>query len=157
MSKNECPHLPKPLQLPITYHRVSDDAVAFAWGVDVRLGTPAQSFSLIPSLFDFTSVANSSDCGSPPDSFCAATLGGIYEESLSTTQLKTASTPWKNDWNGSIDFGDALQYALYNDVLTFGENDLAIPGFPFATDGHSQMGKTYFYIPGPIRLHTDAK
>ncbi|KAJ9615717.1 hypothetical protein H2200_001794 [Cladophialophora chaetospira] len=142
MPKNDCPHLPKPLQLPITYHQVSADAVA--WGVDIRLGSPVQRFSLFPSLHDFTFVANSLDCGSPdPSSLCLASVGGTYDKNLSLTGFETASTPWKNRWNGSIDFGDASQYALQNDVLAFGSDDKAITGYPFATDTATQIATAY--------------
>ncbi len=160
MTADACPHLPEPLQLPITYHQVATNATGLAWGVDIRLGSPAQSFSLPPSLWDFTFVANAVDC-IPPNAWCQFTLGGTYDTNLSTTGLKTVSTPWQNHWNGSIDFGDTLEYNLYNDVLTIGSNNLDVPGYPFATDapaqsGAASMGKSLFRTCSD-KSHTEPK
>ena len=144
MSTKDCPNLPEPLQLPITYHQVSADAVALAWGVKIGLGNPVQSFSLWPSLFfDFTFVANAQDCGPPPSAGCQGLVGGTYDKNLSTTEVTTIGTPWQNRWNGSLDWGDPATYILYNDVLTLGSNGMTVPGYPFATDDDSKWGKSH--------------
>jgi hypothetical protein len=137
MTTTTCPDLPGPLYLPITYNEVGIGSVAPAWGVRVEIGDPAQVFSLRPSMSDRTLVANFDDCDSSTDYACLALVGGIYDPSLSSTEV----TQTEATWNGTLRDVDPSDYILYNDVLRFGSNDTTVLGFPFATDGEDGWGE----------------
>jgi hypothetical protein len=139
MASPACKNSADPLFLPIGYNYVSSDGLtAPSWGIEVGLGlTPRQKFSLSPSFYDHSTVANVDHC-SADDYGCLASFGGIYNPELSTTELPAASI---SDWNGTIGTDDASDYYYYNDVLTVGGNEsAAVWGFPFTTDDGGDWG-----------------
>lgn len=137
MTSTICKNLAEPLFLPISYTSVSDGLAAPAWGVEIGIGRPVQIFSVAPSIWDYVYVGNLNDCVSTVDYECLAYLGGTYDPALSGTEVAATFS----NWNGTIEGDDPELYSFYNDVLTFGDNDTMVWGFPFTTNSDTGTGK----------------
>ncbi|KIW13513.1 hypothetical protein PV08_08701 [Exophiala spinifera] len=138
MASPPCQNDAEPLFLPITYNNLSTDGQgARAWGIALDVGTPNQTFSLYPSIWDTTVLANVRHCTSKDDLICLAANGGLYDPKLSLT----SANPEFSTWNGTVSGTDSSIFTFYNDVIDIPQfNDTRIWGYPFVTDDASLWG-----------------
>lgn len=122
-----CKNSADPLLLPWANVTVSSDGLASFRGIKVAIGTPPQTFSLIPSTsYNNLWVVNITECGSTFNDSCIGPLGGVYDPEVSSTYYPTTLS----NWNGSYDTPIIPGYfEIFNDDLRFGENT-TVYGFP---------------------------
>jgi len=131
MTITTCQNYASPLWLDIGYNNVANGgSAAGAWGIQMGIGMPPQTFSIRPSLLNFITVAPKGTCDSSVDYSCLAVVGGVYDPTVSTTEILSNET----SWNSTLGNGDIyLNYVLYYDILTVGYQSNEVYGVPFAT------------------------
>ena len=125
-----CPSAAKPLQLSYSNNTVSTDGGAQSNGIAIQIGTPAQLFSLTPSLLlNNTYVNNAATCGNNPNDTCLSVIGGGFESQDSSTFRQASSDSWNGSAEADADSLIGVPALYFNDVLTISASQL-LPGFP---------------------------
>jgi len=143
-----CANDAEPLQLWWESYALGSDYSTYVMGIQLEIGTPAQSFSLRPSVYyDNVIVSSITDCESRSNQTCVAYCGGVYDFASSPTHTYDKS---EDGWNGTHDTDAELgNYGYFNDDIAFGWNS-SIAGFPFLVD------QSLYGTPGVLPLGPDS-
>lgn len=127
--------------LPWTNNSITGDQHAINRGIPVGIGTPPQTFSLLPTTADRDIyIANKADCAPSYNDSCVGGYGGVYDSSASSTFRKTIA----GQWNGTYEPNPAgLAFVYFNDVFQFG--NATAYGFPLFMDqpGYGMLFNRY--------------